>query len=65
MVLDKIYEINFVDIDSAVLKIAEDIKKGYTLRQVKMLSLAACKDTYSLSPAYRFTLHNKAVEKYI
>lgn len=65
MILDKIYEVNFIDIDSAILEIAEDIKKGYTLREVKMLSLAACKNTYNLSPAYHITLHNKAVEKYI
>ena len=27
MVLKKIYEINFIDADSAILEIAEDIKK--------------------------------------
>ncbi len=65
MILDKIYEINFIDVDSAILEIAEDIKKGYTLREVEMLPLTLCKDCYDLKPAYRITLHNKAVSKYI
>lgn len=65
MILDKIYEVNLIDADSVILEIAEDIKKGYTLKQIEMLSLAVCKDTYDLRPAYRITLHNKTVERYV
>lgn len=63
MILDKIYEVNLIDADSVILEIAEDIKNGYTLRQIEMLSLAVCKDTYDLRPAYRITLHNKRIER--
>lgn len=63
MTINKVYEINFIDVDSAILEIAEDIKNGYTLRKIEMLSLALCKDTYSMEPAYRITLHNKAADR--
>ena len=65
MILNKIYEVNYIDADSVILEIAEDIKNGYTLKQIEMLSLTHCKDTFSLQPAYRITLHNKMAEKYV
>lgn len=67
MVLSKIYEVNFVDIDSAVLEIAEDIKNGYSFYEIERVpigSYAYCK-ALELEPSVRITLHNKAAEKHI
>jgi hypothetical protein len=62
MVLQKSYKINFIDIDSAILEIAEDIKKGYTIDIVEQLPFEL---SYSEKPkaAFIITLKNKKVDK--
>jgi hypothetical protein len=62
MVLKKIYEINFIDADSAILEIAEDIKKGYTFDMIEHFPIEL---SYSTLPkaAFAITLKNKKVDK--
>lgn len=62
MILQKSYEINFIDVDSAILEIAEDIKNGYTIDVDKRLPFEL---SYSEKPkaAFVVTLKNKKVDK--
>jgi hypothetical protein len=62
MILTKTYEINFIDMDSAILEIAEDIKRGYTIYEIKQLPVEL---SYSEIPkaAFAITLKNKKVDK--
>lgn len=62
MILQKSYEINFIDVDSAILEVAEDIKKGYTIDVVERLPFEL---SYSEKPkaAFVVTLKNKKVDR--
>ncbi len=61
MILTKTYEINFIDMDSAILEIAEDIKRGYTVHKIKL----PVELSYSEIPkaALAITLKNKKADK--
>ena len=62
MILQKTYEINFIDIDNAVLEIAEDIKHGYTIRKFEQLPMEF---SYATVPkaAFSITLKNRKADK--
>jgi len=62
MILKKVYEINFIDIDDAILEIAEDIKNGYTIDVIEHFPIEL---SYSATPkaAFAITLKNKKVDK--
>ncbi len=62
MILQKTYEINFIDVDSAVLEIAEDIKHGYTIHKIEQLPMEL---SYATVPkaAFSITLKNKKVDR--
>lgn len=62
MILRKRYEINFIDMDKAILEIAEDIKKGYTFDMIELLPIEL---SYSIAPkaAFAIILKNKKVDK--
>lgn len=62
MILQKRYKINFIDIDSAILEIAEDIKKGYTIDVIEHFPVEL---SYSTIPkaVFAITLKNKKVDK--
>lgn len=63
MILQKRYEINFIDIDEAILEIAEDIKNDYTIDMIEHFPIEL---SYSTTPkaAFAITLKNKKVDKY-
>jgi len=63
MILQKRYEINFIDMDEAILEIAEDIKNDYTIDVIERLPFEL---SYSEKPkaAFAITLKNKKVDKY-
>ena len=62
MIIEKTYKINFIDMDSAILEIAEDIKRGYTIHKIEQLPLEF---SYATVPkaAFSITLKNKKVDK--
>lgn len=63
MTLTKTYEINFIDLDSSFIEIAEDLKHGYTIQQIKQETMELCPYTVSYLPAFTITLRNKKVSR--
>lgn len=62
MIINKTYEVNYVNIDSVITAMAQDIKEGYTLYKVERLPLEKCVSNVYLKPAMIFTLHNKKAD---
>ena len=62
MIIQKRYEMNFIDMDGAILEIAEDIKHGYTIDVVERLPFEL---SYSEKPkaAFIVTLKNKKADE--
>ena len=61
MIVEKIYKVNTINIDSAILEIAEDIKKGYTVHSYEKepLEMKYCCSSKIWHPNIIITLHNK------
>lgn len=62
MIINKTYEVNYVNIDSVITAMAKDIEEGYTLYQVEQLPFDASMDIVNLKPAMVFTMHNKKAD---
>lgn len=62
MIINKIYEVNYVNMDSVITAMAKDIEEGYTLYKVEQLPFEASIGTINLKPAMVFTMHNKKAD---
>ena len=62
MIINKIYEVNYANMDSVITAMAKDIEEGYTLYKVEQLPLEVSIGTVNLKPAVIFTLHNKKAD---
>lgn len=65
MIINKIYEVNYVDMDSVITAMAKDIEEGYTVHKIERPPLTFCTDTYDLRPSVTITLHNKKADDYV
>ena len=64
MIINKKYEVNYVDMDSVITAMAKDIEEGYTVDRIERLPLACCTDTCDLRPSVIITLRNKKADDY-
>ena len=62
MIINKTYEVNYVNMDSVITAMAKDIEDGYTLYKVEQLPLEKSINNVYLKPAMIFTLHNKKAD---
>ena len=62
MIINKTYEVNYVNMDSVITAMAKDIEEGYTLYKVEQLPLEKSINNVYLKPAMIFTLHNKRAD---
>jgi len=62
MIINKTYEVNYVNMDSVITAMAKDIENGYTLYKVEQLPLEKSINNVYLKPAMIFTLHNKKAD---
>ena len=64
MIINKTYEVNYIDIDSVITAMAKDIEEGYTVRKFERLPLICHANTCDLRPSIIITLHNKKADDY-
>lgn len=64
MIINKKYEVNYVDMDSVITAMAKDIEEGYTVDRIERPPLAYCTDTCDLRPSVIITLRNKKADDY-
>lgn len=64
MIINKIYEVNYTDMDSVITAMAKDIEEGYTVYRFERPPLAYCTDSCELRPSAIITLHNKKADDY-
>ncbi len=64
MIINKIYEVNYVNMDSVITAIAKDIEEGYTVDKLERPPLAYCADSCDLRPSLIIKLHNKKADDY-
>jgi len=62
MIINKTYEFNYIDIDSVIISIAEDIQKGFTFKKIERLPLEYCTYARDVRPSIIVTLHNKEAD---
>lgn len=62
MIINKTYEVNYVNMDSVITAMAKDIEEGYTLYKVEQLPLEKSINNVYLKPTLVFTLHNKKAD---
>lgn len=65
MIINKIYEVNYVDMDSVITAMAKDIEEGYTVHKIERPPLTCCADSCDLRPSVIITLHNKKADDYV
>ena len=63
MIVNKIYNINYRDVDSAILEIAEDIQKGYTIRAFDFQPGEISYGTRLTEPCISITLYNRQADR--
>lgn len=64
MIINKKYEVNYVDMDSVITAMAKDIEEGYTVDRIERSPLTYCTETCDLRPSVIITLHNKKADDY-
>lgn len=64
MIINKKYEVNYVDMDSVITAMAKDIEEGYTVDRIERPPLAYCADSCELRSSAIITLHNKKADDY-
>lgn len=64
MIINKKYEVNYVDMDSVITAMAKDIEEGYTVDRIERPLLTYCTETCDLRPSVIITLHNKKADDY-
>ena len=63
MVVSKIYNINYRNIDSAILEIADDIRlRNYTIRAFEMKPTEISYHTKLTEPCISITLYNRKAD---
>ena len=65
MIINKTYEVNYIDMDSVITEIAKDIEEGYTVHKIERPPLTCCADSCDLRPSAIITLHNKKADGYV
>ena len=65
MIINKIYEVNYVDMDSVITAMAKDIEEGYTVSKFGRPPLTCCVDSCDLRPNAIITMHNKKADDYV
>lgn len=64
MILAKKFDVNFEDIDSVILTLAEEIKKGYKIYNIEHYPFECSINTLNRKPCATITLINKECNKY-
>jgi len=62
MIINKIYEVNYINIDSVIKAMAQDIDNGYTFDKIERLPLEICTHARIRTPFFIITMHNKKAD---
>ena len=62
MIINKTYEVNYVNMDSVIKAMAQDIDNGYTFYKIERLPLEHCTYAMDLKPSLIITMHNKKAD---
>lgn len=62
MIINKTYEVNYINMDSVIKAMAQDIDNGYTLYKIEKLPLEHCAHTIDLKPSLIITMRNKKAD---
>ena len=62
MIINKTYEVNYVNMDSVIKAMAQDIDNDYTFYKIERLPLEYCAYAIDLKPSLIITMHNKKAD---